>query len=291
MITYSNIFFYQASAAQTPQEYFEDPDSLGNYQFVTLKQVMDEMLLQALDDDSYLKNTKRSLMLLQAKRGIKTHVKVAAQVLAIEMTVGDNLAMPLPQDYVDWVRVSVVDDDFRLQPLNINRNLNKAIGYLQDNDAQILFDNNGQILTADSANNYAHPYKKYAFCDDIQGGYSELDTSKLSRWGEFDIDEARGQILFSSDLRDKEFVIEYFSDGMEWSTLREEEVKIHKQLEETIKEWIYYACIQYKRNVPQSEKDRALRRYKTVLHHAKIDRSNFDLLQIAREVSVASKLL
>jgi hypothetical protein len=34
--------------------------------------------------------------------------------------------------------------------------------------------------------------------------------------------------------------------------------------------------------VPQNEKDRALRRYKTTLHQAKMALANFDLLRIAR---------
>lgn len=276
---------------QTPQQYFEDPDSLGNYQYVTLKEIIDEMILLSMDDGSYLKNIKRSQILLHAKNSIKKNVRIAKDVLAVEMTVADNLTLPLPQDFVNWVRVSVVDADYRLQTLNINSNLNTAIGYLQDNDAAILFDNDGQILTADSANNYAKPYKKYSFCSDPQGGYFEMDTSKLSAYGEFTIDERRGVILFSSDLRDREVVIEYLSDGLQWSTLFEQQITIHKDIEELIKEDTYYRCIKYNTNVSQSEKQRALLRFKTVRHETIINRAGIDLVQIAREVSSASKML
>lgn len=279
-------------AVQTPEQYYSDDQNWGSYQFVTLKNIIDEMVLESLDDDSYLKNTKRSSILLHAKQGIKKLTqKISNQVLAIEMTVGEQLFIPLPQDYVDYVRVSVVMPDFKLKPLSINRNISISIGYLQDHNAEILFDEFGGITESDSSNAYAKPYKKYSFIDDPLGGYQELDTSKLSRWGEFTVDELRGTILFSSDLLDKEIVLEYVSDGLQWETLKEEEIKIHKQIEEPLRDWIYYSCIERKRNVPNNEKQRALNRFKTTSHQALIKRQNFDINDIWKTLQVGSKML
>lgn len=271
-------------AAQIPQEYYENEELHGGYQYVTLKTVIDNMLLEAEDDDSYIKNVKRSRIVNYAKQAIRTVTRQAAnEVFSVELTVPTSLSWVLPQDYVNYKRISVVVTDkntgsLRLYPLDVNRNINIATGYLQDDAGELLFDDAGQILTADSSNGYSRPYKRYAFSDEYQ---PTLDTSKLSKYGEFVIDEKRGTILFSSDLSEQEVVIEYVSDGLQ-AELSEDEITMHKYLRDTVENWIYYSCIERKRNVPANEKQRALLRYKTTLHQAKLALADFNLLQISR---------
>ena len=269
---------------QEQKEYYDDENLHGGYQFTSLKTIVDNMLLEAEDDDSYIKNVKRSRIINYAKQAIRTVNRQAANdVLAIEVTVPTHLSWVLPQDYVNYVRISVViqdtsDGSFKLYPLDVNRNISVATGYLQDNNAELLFDSNGNILTAYSSNGYAKPFKTYAFSDEYQ---PTLNTSKLSKYGEFTIDERRGTILFSSDLSDREVVIEYTSDGLQ-AELLEEEITVHKYLRETIENWIYFSCIERKKNIPANEKQRALQRYRTTLHQAKIARADLNLLQISR---------
>jgi hypothetical protein len=269
---------------QTPEQYYSNEDNFGSYQYTNLKDIIDSMLLEAQDDDSFLKNTPRSKLIRHAKQAIREVTRqVANDVIAIEVTVPGSLCWPMPQDYVNYARVSVVEYDsvtgsLRLQPLDVNYKINTAIGYLQDNNADIIFDEDGLIITADSSNGYAKPYKKYNFSTEYQ---PTLNTSKLSQFGEFTPDERRGMFLFSSDLSDREIVIEYVSDGLQAGFL-DEEITVHKYLRDTIENWVYFSCIERRRNVPQNEKDRALRRYKTTLHQAKMALANFDLLRIAR---------
>ncbi|MDR2223564.1 MAG: hypothetical protein LBE34_12670 [Flavobacteriaceae bacterium] len=272
----------------TDQEFILNKEEHGAYQYVSLKEVIDNMLLEGFDDDSYLKNTSRYRLLQYAKQGIRKLTRnVASDILAFEITVPDNLVVVLPREYVNWVRVSIVVVDpvtngNMLQPLNENRNIQTAIGYLQDHKGDILFDNKGMILKSDSSNAYANGYKRYKVSDIGSCGPGRfIDTSKVSKYGEFVIDERKGVMLFSSDLMDKEVVIEYVSDGLQ-GKLTDEEITIHKDLQETLENWIYYSCIERRRNVPANEKQRALLRYKTTLHDAKIDRLNLKLYEISR---------
>ncbi len=270
----------------TDKQYIENESLHGKYQYTSLSDIVESMYRESLDEDSYLKNTKRHRIFEHALDGIKELTKEAANdVLAFEITVPDNLYVVMPEDYVSWVRISVVSKDtvnggLYLQPLNENRNINTAIGYLQDHRGEILFDHDGNILTADSSNTYAHPYRRYKISDlGSCGRY--VNPTEVSKYGEFVVDERKGKIAFSSDLMDKEVVIEYISDGLQ-GDLREEEITIHKDLVKPLKDWIYYACIERKRTVPANEKQRALLRYKTALHQAKLDRLNIKLYEIAR---------
>lgn len=279
--------------AQTPFEYYNDEASLGQYQYASLKDVIDSMLLEAQDDDSYLKNVSRTKIIRHAKQAIREVTRQAANdVLAIEVTVPLSLSWPMPQDYVNYSRVSVVVTDpssnsLRLEPLDVNYKMNTAIGLLQDSNADLIFDDDGLVITADASNGYAKPYKTYSF----GGGYQPtLDTSKLSKNGEFVPDERRGLFLFSSNLSDKEVVIEYVSDGLQ-ADLSEDEITIHKYLRDTVENWVYFSCIERKRNVPASEKQRALQRYKTTLHQSRMALADFDLLRIARTMRVNTMTL
>lgn len=248
---------------------------------MSLKTILDGMLMEAEgDDDHYLKNLRRSLLLRYAKDAIREVNKRAGNdIKSFEVTVPTSLTWPLPQDFVNFVRISVVMFDketssYRLQRLDMNRNINMAIGYLQDNDGELLFDNDGNILQADSLNAMAVPYKRYKFCQNV-------DTYKLSKWGEFNYD--RGVIAFSSDLSDREVVIEYISDGLS-AELSEEEILVHKNIRKPIEDYIYWLGIRRRVNVPQSEKQAAKRTYNTSLHQAKLDTANLDPFQIAKQV-------
>lgn len=278
------------TAPQNAEAYYSNEDNHGNYQYTSLKDIINYMEIKAQKEDSFLKHIKRSQFLVYAKEAIAEVTRsVANDILAIEITVPPSLFWTLPEDYVNWVRVSVVARDgntnsYRLEPLDVNYNINIATGYLQDHNYEILFDDEGRVLTADASNAYNHPYKKYT----IPGcaGQPLLDTSKFSKNGEFAIDRRRGKILFSSDLSDKEVVIEYVSDG-----LNEDEITVHKYLKRTIQDWIYYACLEDLRNVPANRIDMALKRYKTSLHQAKMALSDFDLLRISRAMRTKTMVL
>lgn len=274
----------------TAEEYHNDASQHGNYQYVSLSELIDGLLVEANDDDSYLKNTKRSTLLYHAKQGIKKMNRtVANEILAVEITVGSSLSLTLPQDFVDYIRVSVVSDDYRLLPLKINHNANLATGYLQDHDSEILFAQDGSILTADASNAYNKPFKRYELSfSRCKGGVFNADTSKASINGEFVIDYRKGKILFDSELAEKEIVLEYVSDGLNWEYIDETEVTIHKNIEEPLRDWVYYACVAQRRNVPQMEKNRALNAYKATRHHAKLATAKFKMVDIAKALDAGS---
>lgn len=279
---------------QLPVDYYDDQDNYGQYQYVSLDEIVNAMMLETQEEDSFLKNTKRSKILYHAKEGVRNFSRdTANKVKGFEITVPESLVWPLPQDYVNYADISVVVKDeitgsYRLKPLDINYNIHSSIGYLQDNQGDILFDMDGNILEADSLNAIAHPYKSYQFMPGCFGGNPLVDTSKFSKNGEFTIDQE--QIMFSSNLSDKEVVIRYVSDGLE-GELWAEKVTVHKYLKEALEDYIYYECICRKRNVPMNEKQRANGKYKAAKHKAKMAMADFDMLLISRVMRTAQKLL
>lgn len=271
--------------SQTPFQYYSDEENWGKYQYVTLKDVIDFMVLETQDDDSYLKNVKRSKLLAYAKQGIRLlHRTVTNKVNSFQIEVPTNLKWALPQDYIDYVRVSrfVQNTDtggYRLFPLDINNNIPTAVDYLQDNAFELLFDSDGYILQAEGLNATSQPYIKIPF--EHYGGQSMTDTSKFSKNGEFKVDEERGFFVFSSDLAEQYILIEYVSDGLE-NNLWGEEIKVHKRVREALQDYIYFECISRRRNVPLFEKRQAENKWLSSRHKAVLDRSNIDLMAVSR---------
>lgn len=270
---------------QTSFQYYNNTDNWGEYQFVTLRDVINFMELESQDDDSYLKNIKRSKLLAYAKQGIRfLNRSVANKINSFQIQVPTHLTWALPQDYVNYVRISRFVEDsktgsVRLQPLDINYNIPTAVDYLQDHKYEILFDDQGSILQSEGINAISNPYIKVCFSE--YGGQSMKDTSNWSKYGEFKIDEDRGVMAFSSDLSDQFILVEYVSDGLE-NELWGEEVKIHKDIREALQDYIYSECISRRRNVPLYEKKQAENKWLSSRHKAVITRSNIDIQSIIK---------
>jgi hypothetical protein len=261
--------------AQSALEYYNSENNYGKYAYISLFDIINEILGDTIDPDNYLTNTRRSQIVAKAKNGIRLlNREVKKTILAVEITIGPDLYIPVPQDYIDWVRLSVVGPDFKLYPLRANYDIPTALGYLQDSEYELLFDVNGEILTADSSNHFNKTYRKYIF--------EGCETNA----GEFVIDERRGVIGFSSDLKDREIVIEYISDGIQMNDLKEEEITIHKNIKDALVKFVYMECISGRRNVPANEKRRAKDEFNGYLHKAKMDNLHFNIAELNSKIQV-----
>lgn len=264
----------------TPQVYTETPAMHGNYAKTTLTELMTKMELLAMDDDSTLKRIRRSQILLHLKMAIREISRqVGAKSPSIEFELPPSRVWIVPQSYKQWTEISVgiyneLLGRYDFKPLDESRNMSIATGILQGSGYEILYDGNGDMLTADSGNAYSIPHQT------VQHSH---DMPSVSKYGEFVVDEERGCIVFSSELAGRLIQIKYISDGLE-EELTDSEVTIHKDLENVIIALTYYSCIQWKRTVSSREKTDALNRYKAILHEAKITFMNLDMKAVRRAI-------
>jgi len=266
---------------QTPQQYYSDSSNYGEYQYTYIKDIVDGMMLEILaDDDHYLKHTKRFLLFKYAKAGVKKlSYSVSGNVQPVAYELDENLQAVLPQDYVDYTRVSVIDENGLYKPLNVNSRNDISKEYLRDSDNKIVFDSDSDEIEL-KGDNFNSGFTFISAHRDYCGGYFNKDFSKYSENGEFSING--GIISFSSNMVGAKIVLEYISDGVQWDTLKDEELKVHKFIEEPLEDFIYLKAIEKKRNVSAAEKVRALNRFNKTLHAAKKYRANFNLEEISK---------
>ena len=124
----------------------------GSYQYVTLADIVNNFMLMYVGADKLVDNVNRYAVLFHAKRGIQEiNYDALNNIKVLELKVDDDLKFILPPDYVNYVRISVEKDGV-IYPLHENVSINYATEYLQDNNNNLLFDQNGEVLEAENSN-------------------------------------------------------------------------------------------------------------------------------------------
>ena len=93
----------------TQQEYYNSND-FGNYQFVSLKDIINQFMLVYVGEDKIIPKAKRTDVAFHAQRGLaELSFDTLKSCKAQEITVPATLQMILPQDYVNYTKISWVD--------------------------------------------------------------------------------------------------------------------------------------------------------------------------------------
>lgn len=250
-------------------DYYQgDPSNFGNYQYITLEDIVNNYIMSGQDDD-YSSNIPRYKVLYQARRAFREmYFDVTREIKAIELELSPTLQVVLPPDFVSFVRVSWVGEDGKIHPMSQDTTMNIAKEYLQDQNYELLFDENGCVLEgdgnhqADNLETIGDSGKSYNDCYRSYGiGHFNPNKNHANQFpnGKFKVDKSSGVIRFGSEVSGSLIVLEYISDGL-WTGcegLPEHSLRIHKFCESAVLNYIYWQIISRRRNVPEYEKRRA----------------------------------
>jgi len=96
---------------QTQLDYYQG-GNFGGYQYVALSDVIDNFIATYVGDEKILGRTRRSDVNFHAHRAFQElHYDTFKSCKSQEIEVCPNLKMPLPQDYVNYVKLTWVDDN------------------------------------------------------------------------------------------------------------------------------------------------------------------------------------
>ena len=92
----------------TQQEYYDGND-YGNYQFVSLKDIINQFMLVYVGEDKIIPKAKRIDVAFHAQRGLaELSFDTLKSCKSQEVTIPPSLQMILPQDYVNYTKISWV---------------------------------------------------------------------------------------------------------------------------------------------------------------------------------------
>ena len=104
-------------------------------------------------NDKLVNDLNRYQVLFHAKRAIQElNYDALKEIKILELDIGNDIRFILPQDYVNYVRISLFKDN-TLFPLTENIQTNWSGTYLQDNNNKILFDQDGNVLKPENSGN------------------------------------------------------------------------------------------------------------------------------------------
>jgi len=283
----------------TGYQYYNNSDVVpndenwGSYQYVSLNDVVNNFILMYVGNDKLINNVEKYNVLFHAKRGIQEiNYDALKEIKVLEISVCDDLKFILPPDYVNYVRMSLYMDGV-LRPLSENIQALSSNSYLQDNDCNVLFDQEGNVLEGMSMLDYDRIFKQGTSIYLGSGLYAGKEGWNLDniwyfqypigkRYGlntetanvnpTYKIDKASGVINFSSTMAGELCILEYISDGMEGGN--DADVKINKLAEEFLYSYIKWAILNNKLGVQEYVVARAKKEKTALLRNAKIRLSN-----------------
>jgi len=285
----------------TDYQYYENGGSApedknwGSYQYVSLEDIVNNFMLMYSGNHSLVNNEERFKIIFHAKRGIQElNYDAFKEIKVLELNVSDRLRFVLPHDYVNWVRISLYKDQI-LRPLTENIQTNWSRAYLQDNNSNILFDQDGNALSPENSNidmdrikgskrsiylNEGSPfnglegyyYDGLWYFDYQIGARFGLNTETANSNPTFTIDKRGGVINFSSGMAGELCILEYVSDGMEGGD--NSLITVNKMFEDYIYAYIEYAILNSKLGVQEYIINRARKRKTALLRNAKLRLSN-----------------
>jgi len=291
----------------TQQQYYEGSDGnqasnindYGNYQFIYLDDIITNFIIAYVGEDKIISKIKRTDVAFHAQRAMQELAyDTARSEKSQEIEVAPNLMTPLPHDYVNYVKLSWVDDSGIERIIYPTSKTSNPLPLLQDSDYEYTFDNNGNLLTA----NESETWKKFrAASATEEEDFSNLEdnTSYTQLFGQrfgidpqhaqsnglFFIDPIKSKIFFSSDLVSKIVTLKYISDGV--ATI--EEMKVHKFVEEAMYKSIAHAILATRANTPEYLVARFNKEKFAAVRTAKLRLSNLKLEELTQVMRGKSK--
>jgi len=288
-MAYINDYAYYANSGAIPQD-----KNWGSYQYVSLNDIVNNFMLMYQGNHELINNLNRYQVLFHAKRGIQElNYDAMKEMKVLQMDLDDNLRFILPSDYVNWVRISQYLNGV-LYPLTENIQTGWASTYLQDNNAKIIYDQDGNVLkpqfsqldmsfTSGAKTIYLNESSAYNnqsgwnvdgcwYFDFGIGARFGLNTETANANPTFSIDKQRGVINFSSIGNGASVVVEYVSDGMENG--EDGSISVNKLFEEYLYAYVKYSLLNGRLGVQEYIVNRARKDKSSLLRNAKIRLSN-----------------
>jgi hypothetical protein len=291
-------------------------NNYGGYQYITISDIVNNFLVAYVGAGKLIPSVKRTDVIFHAKRGLQEFsYDTLKSVNSIELTIPDSLSLPIPQDYVNYVRLSWIDQlgvKHIIYPAN-NLTINPVQSPQQDSAGGLIQDSDGTNIQLDSqtearwntndtnyitgifnSNEVNQGYDWWGYGQGYAWGYGGyfgrrygLDPITTQGNGWFSISERTNSFAFSSNLANQLVVIEYISDGLAYG----ENSRVPKLAEDAMYAHLVYSILSTRSNQPEY----IVRRWKqdryAKLRNAKIRLSNLKIGELTQVMRGKSKMI
>ena len=274
-------------------------NNYGSYEYISLNDIINNFIVAYIGAGKLISSAKRTDVMFHAKRGLQEFsYDTLKSIKSQELTIPPSLSIVIPQDYVNYVKCSWIDNagaKHIIYPTRVTSSPNELP--LQDTDGIPTQDNDGsntlanQSLTEERWKNRS--LTKNFQPDDYRDSTNEgligqrygLQPEEAQVNGMLTINERTVAFSFSSDLAGKLIIIEYISDGLAVDL----DMKLPKMAEQAMYMHIAYSILSGRAGVPEYLVNRFKRDRSSALRNAKVRLSNIKIEEIAQVFRNKSK--
>ena len=278
----------------------------NSYSYIKVEDLVNNFLVAYVGAGKLIPSVKRTDVIFHTKRALQEFsYDTLKSIKSQELNIPPSLSVPIPQDYVNYVNVSWVDESGQTHIIFPNRlTTNPYTKPVQDAQGIPTQDNQGSDITGTSLTEERYRDQNnailkelrdettgrlisdglYGFWGNYLWGYGQRygmqpEFAQMNGW--FTINERDGKFSFSSDLKDKLIVLEYISDGLSY----DQDMKVPKLAEDAVYSYISHAVLASRINQPEYVVQRLRREKSAKLRNAKIRLSNIksdEFIQVMR---------
>ncbi len=281
-------------------------ENYNSYSYIRVAELVTNFLVAYVGAGKLIPSVKRTDVIFHTKRALQEFsYDTLRSIKSQELTIPDSLSVPIPQDYVNYVNVSWIDENGLKHPIYPNSlTINPYSKPIQDTSGVATQDNDGRNLSGTSLTEERYREQNNEILqeirDDITGrlisdglygyygyglyGYGQMyglqpERAQMNGW--FTINDRDGKFSFSSDLKEKLIVLEYVSDGLAY----DQDMRVPKLAEEAVYAYLSHAILASRINQPEYIIRRLQKEKSAKLRNAKIRLSNIksnEFIQIMR---------
>ena len=276
---------------ETNAEYYTG-NNYGSYIYISLDDIINNFIVAYVGAGKLIPSAKRTDIMFHAKRGLQEFSYDTLKVIkSQELTIPPSLSIIIPQDYVNYVKCSWVDDagaKHIIYPTRVTSNPTELP--IQDNTGEPTQDQAGanllsqQSLTEEAwksrslTTDFQPDDYRYPFNEGLISQRYGLQPEEAQVNGMFTINERTGTFSFSSDLAGKLIILEYISDGLAVDL----DMKLPKMAEQAMYMHIAYSILSGRAGIPEYVVNRFKRDRSSALRNAKIRLSNIKIEEISQ---------
>ena len=273
-------------------------ENYGSYAYIKLDDIINNFIVAYVGADKLIPSVKRTDIIFHAKRGLQEFsYDTLKSIKSQELTIPPSLNVVIPQDYVNYVKISRIDSSgikhiiypgmLSGSPYTMPIQDDSGVPIQDTFDYNIegtsiieerwrdsnISENNGKKRVNDlsASNGDSNTYN-------MLGQRYGMDTANSNFNGTFIINDREGKISFSSELVGSLILLEYLSDGLAYDL----DTKVPKLAEEAMYAYILHSIVSTRINQPEYIVQRLKQEKFAKLRNAKLRLSNIKLEEFAK---------
>jgi hypothetical protein len=271
--------------------------TLGAYQFTSLEHIINQFIIAYVGEEKIINKVKRMDVAFHAQRALQElSFDTFKSTKAQEIEIPTSLQMILPQDYVNYVKLTWKDGAGIERIIYPTSKTSNPKNIVQGNSTASTYTLSGNELQYDSESDTWDQYKAHTSntnTDDYEddtywpnmGERYGLDPQHAQINGSFYIDELAGKIHFSSNMSGKTITLKYISDSLGTDA----EMQVHKFAEEAMYKYLAHAILATKKDMPEYLVNRFKKEKRAAIRQAKLRLSNIKIEELTQILRGKSK--